>query len=507
MEELPVELKTKIFEFLDTKSLKYAALVSKNWRQIADDSVQWKKTTISIRDETDADKIFMARSRRIENVNVKECEEESLNLILASVAGLPNLKQILGLADKYLMDVDENVLSEIVQKVEKGDFFNNTIITPDQADVIIEKLKEKFMIDLVVKNQDLTSVDASSLCKALNNVTALWLSDYPRVNTLTNMQLQSFFSTMANSTSVKELLLHDIDISQIAPHTLAYALSNVEEFVIWGTNKSSEKYDLSRSQIRALLLVLSKNESRLTRMLLPNTEMIHVELIILAEGLASLSEVNLYQDMISGIQASALFHVLSSKTTLKALRIFNIDLSNVDPSNMAKSLRYVQELKLVNCHLTRDQVTEIFRVLCEGNTVKVLYIGGSDLSILDPELLANLATKLESITFRDNELTTDHLIFIMRNCAEAESKLGKLRIVDTRLDDVQGELLARGIANIQEVELESCSLRVVQVEKILAYLSHEEAKTIELLIVNDDLDITQNILEDAMELFHVNLNI
>ena len=207
------------------------------------------------------------------------------------------------------------------------------------------------------------------------------------------------------------------------------------------------------------------------------------------------------------VVATDLFHVLSSKTTLKALRIFNIDLSNVDPSNMAKSLRYVQELKLVNCHLTRDQVTEIFRVLCEGNTVKVLYIGGSDLSILDPELLANLATKLESITFRDNELTTDHLIFIMRNCAEAESKLGKLRIVDTRLDDVQGELLARGIANIQEVELESCSLRVVQVEKILAYLSHEEAKTIELLIVNDDLDITQNILEDAMELFHVNLNI
>ena len=142
MEELPVELKTKIFEFLDTKSLKYAALVSKNWRQIADDSVQWKKTTISIRDETDADKIFMARSRRIENVNVKECEEESLNLILASVAGLPNLKQILGLADKYLMDVDENVLSEIVQKVEKADFFNNMIITPDQADVIIEKRKE-----------------------------------------------------------------------------------------------------------------------------------------------------------------------------------------------------------------------------------------------------------------------------------------------------------------------------------------------------------------------------
>ena len=77
----------------------------------------------------------------------------------------------------------------------------------------------------------------------------------------------------------------------------------------------------------------------------------------------------------------------------------------------------------------------------------------SDLSSIDTELLATVVKKLEQVSINNNHLTSDQIVSILKPCAENESNLKTLILRNTRLADIDPELLSAALKNIKKMNL------------------------------------------------------
>ena len=503
IENLPPEMMIKIFKVLEPLNLKNIALVCKRWKNISDSSGLWSWSRLNLGDLSSLVKLNMKRAEHIENICLEECDIKDLNQILKSIENMPKIKIITGLDHKNLSLIEPYLLARVVNKVEEVDWCFHTRMTTLQAQAILEKMaKETKLKELQMVNKCLVYIQPEVLGSAVNNVESVYMSDTNHGHMFPPDQVRGIFTAISSGTNVKTFMLRDIDISLVEPSTMASALNKLEEVMIWKSFRPSSQADLSEAQCKALFNNMSK-KTNLKKMVITTEYMNKVNPRIFAEALNNLEEASVY-DKITNIQATAFFSMMAEKTSLQKFRIFNTNLSAILPSIMGKGIMYLEELTMVGCRLTSEQTLSIFLSINEGNSLKKLNLSHSDLSNVDRELLVIVSKKLEKITINNNHLSYEQIISILKPCAEKQTKLNTLILRNTKLTDIEPELLSKALRNLYNIELNDCSLRPAQVNMILEDNTTDDSNLEDLTIINEDLDQLEiGLLEEAASIYNV----
>ena len=508
METLPSEIMMDIFKMLPIEDLKIAALVCNRWKLMIMDPTLWGGCKLTLMSQTDLIKLEMARAENIEEVDITDCSSFDLNEIFKSIETMERLKKIEGLAYSDLSQINPILLSTVVNKVNCVEWCFETLLTPGQAKRIFEQIAQKTNIkELLVLNDNLQNIPSDLIGLALNEIETVLISDNWHGQTFTFDQINSVVIVMASGTKLKHLILRNIDISQVEPATLAAALNRLEDLKIWRTFRNASQSELSDLQIRALFKALNDG-TKMKTMDIKSKFMINVEKTVLAKVLNNLKEVHLYHGMITDAQARMLFLVMSKKTSIMKLKISNNILSNIQPDVLAKSICKLVELKMINCSLSYDQLLAVVSTINEGILLESLNVAGSNLDKLDPEILASAVSKLKNVSFNNNHLTSQQVRCILQKCIQKATVLEKLTIRNTKLDELEPELLSHGLNNLREVLLEGCSLQINQINSILERSLTDDTILEDLLIRNEDLHLVEpDILEIASNIYDVTYSV
>ena len=453
--------------------MKLSMLVCQKWKEIAESSSRlWKKCIIHLNRKTDIQKIKMKRAEHIENVNLNIREPEELEVLFKEILGMPKLRTFNGLADKNLSYIQPRQLAEIINKVEVTDWDSNSLVTEDQANYVMNIMAQETRLkSMKIVNKNFFNVADDVFSLAVNNLEELLLKDEPKNKNTRKSQICGIFNIMCKKTKLKTVNLENIDISEVESLTLAAALTNIENVILWKDSEYQMKSDLSLKQANDFFSSLQQ-KTYLKTLRLRTWIITSVDPEVLACAINNLEEITLLHNMLTHEQATLFFIKLSKKSLLQRLSIMNINLSTLDSKSMAKGISKLKELTMINCGLTCTQIIAIFSLLDEITLVK-LNLASNNLSILDKERLAKVVINVKKMVIENNELSFEQKKCILENCAE-KTELKYLELRDTDLSEMEPQLLAGAINRIEEVVIDGCNLTTVQIEKIMDNYLHEK---------------------------------
>ena len=123
---------------------------------------------------------------------------------------------------------------------------------------------------------------------------------------------------------------------------------------------------------------------------------------ILASAVSRLITVTLHR--LSKDQSEALFSAMREGTELRTLELYDSDLSSVDPHLVASGLNKLETVNLHGSKLTRIQWEALLTGISQHSQLKHLRINSS-LSPVDPLILASALTRLQTVGLAFSHLT------------------------------------------------------------------------------------------------------
>ena len=493
-----------IFALLPLKTLKLSMLVCQKWKANAEsDSRLWKRCIINLNSKTDIQKLKMIRAEHIENVILNTREPEEIAALFKEIVGMPKLRTLNGLADKNLSYIQPRQLAEIINKVEVTDWDSNSVLTEDQSNYVMNVMAQETRLkSMKIENKNFFNVPDNVISLALNNLEELLLKDEPKNQNIRKSQICEIFNTMCKKTKLKTVTLENIDISEVESLTLAVALTNIENVILWKDSEHHMESDLSLKQANDFFSSLQQ-KTDLKTLLLRSSNITSVDPEVLACALNNLEEITLLHNMLTQEQATLFFIRMSKQSFLQRLSIMNINLSKLDSKSMAKGISKLKELTMINCSLTSKQISVIFSVFDKKTLVK-LNLASNNLSILDQERLAKVVINVTEMIIENNKLSFEQKRCILEKCAE-QTELKYLELRDTDLSEMEPQLLAGAINRIEEVAIDGCNLTTDQIEKILDnYLHEKERKLKNVYFINENMkSVNGKLLAKLKENFNI----
>merc|ERR1719203_633460 len=219
-----------------------------------------------------------------------------------------------------------------------------------------------------------------------------------------------------------------------------------------------------------------------------------VELVteVLAKDVVHLEEANLRGSKLSTEQISnILTNIARGDNKLKKLSLcamYGNDLAAVEPESLARSLIQLEEVDLRNTKLSTEQITSILTCIStDDNKLKKWNLYDNDLSGVEPEALARGLMQLEEVNLSWTKLSTEQITRILTNIAQEDTKLKKLNLDINDLSGVEAEDLARATIQLEEVNLSDTKLRTEQITSILTKNAQEDTKLKKLDLEGNDL--------------------
>ena len=189
------------------------------------------------------------------------------------------------------------------------------------------------------------------------------------------------------------------------------------------------------------------------------------------------------------------------------------NVNEVDPTLLANAVKNVERLEL-RPELTREQARSLFQVLQEdGSSVKWLsleaignnprnYVNGENTGpIADPESMGRAIVKLEVADFRassltegENNLRTDQITAMLTAIAAGKSTLQKLILRGNRLNQVDPQVLAGMVRELDELNLQNTLLTTEQMDQMFETIGTlGPGKLRQLILAGNDLsDVNHN---------------
>jgi len=132
---------------------------------------------------------------------------------------------------------------------------------------------------------------------------------------------------------------------------------------------------------------------------------------------------------------------------MKSLNISGTDVSKVDPKLLARAVVKLREITLTYTSLTMEQITEIMSALLSIDskpTLTKLNIGGNDLSAVDPDMLSMGLTRVSRVSLIDTSLTNQQAISLLTraNNKSSSNLMTRLNLSENNLSQVPPQLLA-----------------------------------------------------------------
>merc|ERR1719186_1239860 len=239
---------------------------------------------------------------------------------------------------------------------------------------------------------------------------------------------ETFHLAMKNLQNLQSVNLMFCDLTNVEPSLLAAFLAGLKEIKLGGLRRSIV------TENQKIQIFSKLEETNMLRILDWSENFVCISPTTLASVLSRLDAVDLsYCSLnISDEQKEAFFTALANKEgSTKFINFDSTRLSSVDPVTLARGLIKVETLDLQYTYLTQQQVTEFFKLLAAGaSKLKKLEMSyeGSNLEMIDEEILATGVNRLESAKFSSSRLTFPQLKAIL----EAVDESSNLTALDLR---------------------------------------------------------------------------
>ena len=154
---------------------------------------------------------------------------------------------------------------------------------------------------------------------------------------------------------------------------------------------------------------------------------------------------------------------------LRRLEMGRVFLAAVEPGLLALAMTRLEGVDISHTDLTRQQAETVSANMCSGDIqLKSLKLAGTDLSSMEPDLLARAVSRLEQVDLRATGLTGQQAEAILTAVRAADSQLRTLDLAGNDLSSVEPGLLAEVINMLEEVVINFTQLSRQQAEAILA---------------------------------------
>ena len=163
-----------------------------------------------------------------------------------------------------------------------------------------------------------------------------------------------------------------------------------------------------------------------------------------------------------------LLEAIASHSMVMSVDMPNSDLSDVEPELLARALAELVVVDMSHSRLDKQLAEAVFTAVCEaGSQLENLNLSCSNLFSLDKRLLATAVGRLKEINLSSTGLTQEQKIEILMGVCAENSQLKTLNIGGINFSSVDGGLLARAVASLDSVHMGMTQMTSQQAEEIL----------------------------------------
>ena len=242
---LPVELRLKILSLLPLYQLKMVLRVSRGWKEMGEDPILWKNLNLVISGRTQPvlnQILAMTRLQRLRNIHFSNpVPANQADDVISLVTAQKSIKN-LDISFSKLSKVQPDKLGVLVKGLEELRM-NNCRLTFQQIKTILKVISNDAsckMQKLYIGTNDLHQLPLDLLAKSIPK-----LSVFHCDNTyLLDIQTEAMFKAISKESSrMKELNIHSIDLSSLPPSLITSTLASLESANLWGTMLTQEQLE------------------------------------------------------------------------------------------------------------------------------------------------------------------------------------------------------------------------------------------------------------------------
>lgn len=184
---------------------------------------------------------------------------------------------------------------------------------------------------------------------------------------------------------------------------------------------------------------------------------------------------------VKGPVFEGLLEEVLSHRKLTSLALQGSDLLSVEPGLLEGLVRGLEELKLEGTQLTDGQQQTIFESVVLGTKLKKLEVTCSNLSSVEPSLLARAASRLEEVSLGRAGLTSVQMEAILR-ALNSKARLARLDLSgNLHLATVAPSLLAAAVGELEHLDLSQARILEPQIDAIFtAFGAQTKTKTLKI---------------------------
>ena len=204
-------------------------------------------------------------------------------------------------------------------------------------------------------------------------------------------------------------------------------------------------------------------------------------------------------EMRARVASEELLHTVASHPALRALDISDTPLPRIDADLLASSITgRLTKLVIWETHLTTDQAEALLTRLAITHQLRSLDISYNDLSEVEPQLLARAVVELEELRLSGTSLTSEQSEALFYALNEADNWLDCLHISYCNLSTIDPAHLTKVLLRLQEVSVMYSSLTPLQLDSLFLSIIHGSSLVTVDLSYNDLSSVDPEILAEAI---------
>ena len=172
------------------------------------------------------------------------------------------------------------------------------------------------------------------------------------------------------------------------------------------------------------------------------------------------------KEMRARVASEELLQLITSHPALRSLDISDTPLPTIDAHLLASSITSLTKLVIWETHLTTEQAEALLTSMTVNHQLKTLDMSYNDLSEVDPQLLAMVVVNLEELRLCGTSLTSRQSEALISALHEKDNQLKKLHISYCNLATIEPAHLARVLTRLQDVAVMYSSLTPMQLNSL-----------------------------------------
>ena len=401
-------------------------------------------------------KVSFCDSSQVEKRHCYGKGRRKFETLLRAMAEHPNLKEV-DFDETDFKCVHSNLLVKTLTNLEDARNVDSTKMTPQQLTDLLTRMgrgSRLKRLKLVGKNFSSLNPELLALAvKQLEDLDSSWTN-------LTSLQWEAIFAVVGTSSKLKKVDIFD-DLRLVDAKVLAAGLNNLEDVSIYFTKVTID-------QVKVFLTETRKG-TRLRKLSLERIQLSSLNANLISEALKKVEEVNLNTTSLTAHQIETIATICGNSRQLKKLSISSNSLYSVDHNLFARGIMELEEVEMVNMEMTPEEAFVVVAALAASSKLRRVNLELNDLSNVDPSLLAKAVGNLEEINLGSTCLTTEQLVEICSNLQDG-TRVKKISFWRSNISNVDKYLLARALVNVLDVNLTATRLTEQQAMALFSSL-------------------------------------